>query len=190
MKCRLKDCHKHYMCGYNFIEIESEEQFNAIRNAMLNTNFKEDEFSIAKYQPNCIFMMYYFNITRYKLMMLYTCGWIRVNFTDVFEIIKDYPKFETEDELIEYAIKNKLRVHTKTFEEYCCLMMLYERNGACYITGIKPTNNIEYCWNIYAENNYNILLSREKMYRGDITVLSSHEKDAVIDFETFYEMLE
>jgi hypothetical protein len=69
-------------------------------------------------------------------------------------------------------------------------MMLYERNGACYTTGIKPINNIEYCWNIYAENNYNILLSREKMYRGDITVLSSHEKDAVIDFETFYEMLE
>ena len=190
MKCRLKDCHKHYMCGYNFIEIESEEQFNAIRNAMLNTNFKEDEFSIAKYQPNCIFMMYYFNITRYKLMMLYTCGWIRVNFTDVFEIIKDYPKFETEDELIKYAIKNKLRVHTKTFEEYCCLMMLYERNGVCYTTGIKPINNIEYCWNIYAENNYNILLSREKMYRGDVTFLKNHEEDAVIDFETFYEMLE
>ena len=190
MKCRLKDCHKHYMCGYNFIEIESEEQFNAIRNAMLNTNFKEDEFSIAKYQPNCIFMMYYFNITRYKLMMLYTCGWIRVNFTDVFEIIKDYPKFETEDELIEYAIKNKLRVHTKTFEEYCCLMMLYERNGVCYTTGIKPTNNIEYCWNIYAENNYNILHSREKLYRGGVTFLKNHEKDAVIDFETFYEMLE
>lgn len=190
MKCRLKDCHVHYMFGLNLIEIESEEQFNAIRNAMLNTNVKEDELSIAKYQPNCVFIMYYLDTTYYGFRIHNTCDWNRVNFTDVFEIIKDYPKFKTEDELIEYAIKNKLRVHTKTFEEYCCLMMLYERNGACYITGIKPTNNIEYCWNIYAENNYNILHSREKMYRGDVTFLKNHEEDAVIDFETFYEMLE
>lgn len=190
MKCRLKDCHEHYMYGFDFIEIESEEQFNAIRNAMLNTNVKEDEISIAKYQPNCIFIMFYLDKMYYRFMKFDTCNWNRVNFTDVFEIIKDYPKFETEDELIEYAIKNKLRVHTKTFEEYCCLMMLYERNGVCFNIGSKPTNNIENRWNYYAENNYNILLSREKMYRGDVTFLKNPEEDAVIDFETFYEMLE
>lgn len=176
---------------HGFVVLKNEKQYNKALNILEKNGFDiESVNNIVCFEEGVTDCLEVYGDISFGIFD----SWMKnhVDYTEYGfeEIFGNEVSFKTEDELIEYAIKNKLRVHTKTFEEYCCLMMLYERNGVCYITGIKPTNNIEYCWNIYAENNYNILHSREKMYRGDVTFLKNHEEDAVIDFETFYEMLE
>ena len=176
-----------------FIKFETLEQFEIYEEYVTSFGFKimrnrdilVDGLDCASYDGGKTISLYHsVNFKHDKSYTVY-------KFEDVFIRKNKKKRFDSEQELCEYAENERLFIITKTREEYDCLMMLYERCGYLWNSGHLPTS-----FDGYTENKTETCIHfgscmKDRLMFDEIDMCKEYFSYAIfIEFEEFYGMLE